>query len=199
MRSGIVLAGGRSTRFGGEEKSLKQVRGKHMICRVIEALQGAVDEIVISVRDERQRDLLYPFISGYDFGYDEVRDIGPLAGVSACLKKVSGDYVFITACDMPFINTKAVDLLFEKAEGHDAAVPRHDSGLIEPLHAVYRRDAMLSAVEASVRAGERRISAPLGNLKDVVYVPVSDIQKVDPELNTFLNINRAEDMSRMPE
>ena len=65
MRSGIVLAGGRSTRFGGEEKSLKIVKGKRMICRVIDAMQGIVDEIVISVRDESQRDLIRPFVDGY--------------------------------------------------------------------------------------------------------------------------------------
>jgi molybdopterin-guanine dinucleotide biosynthesis protein A len=44
MRSGLILAGGRSTRFGGGEKSLKLIGGKHMICRVIDALQGVVDE-----------------------------------------------------------------------------------------------------------------------------------------------------------
>jgi molybdopterin-guanine dinucleotide biosynthesis protein A len=199
MRSGIVLAGGRSTRFGGEEKSLKQVRGKRMICRVIDALQGVVDEIVISVRDEGQRGLIYDFIQGYRFAYDEKHGIGPLAGIVSCLKLIKGDYVFIAACDMPFINKKAVELLFERAEGHDAAVPQHDNGLIEPLHAVYRRGPMLEAVEASLEAGERRISAPLKHLKDVAYVPVADIKKVDPELDTFLNINRAEDMSRVTE
>ncbi|HTX43704.1 MAG TPA: NTP transferase domain-containing protein, partial [Methanocella sp.] len=62
MRSGLILAGGRSTRFGGEEKSLKLVGGKRMICRVIDALSPVVDELIISVRDERQRDLLFPFI-----------------------------------------------------------------------------------------------------------------------------------------
>ncbi len=197
MRSGIVLAGGRSTRFGGEEKSLKQVRDKRMICRVIDALQGVVDEIVVSVRDEGQRGLLYDFIQGYRFAYDEKHDIGPLAGIESCLKIARGDYVFIAACDMPFINKKAVELLFKRAEGHNAAVPQHENGMIEPLHSVYSRGAMLEAVEDSLAAGERRISAPLKHMNDVVYVPIADIKKVDPELDTFLNINRAEDMSRI--
>jgi molybdopterin-guanine dinucleotide biosynthesis protein A len=50
---------------------------------------------------------------------------------------------------------------------------------------------------ASVEAGERKISAPLRHLKDVVYVPDEDIKKVDGELDTFLNVNRAEDMERI--
>ena len=197
MRSGIVLAGGRSTRFGGEEKSLKMVKGKRMICRVIDAMQDVADEIVISVRDESQRDLISQFVDSYQFVYDEIHDIGPLAGIDSCLKKINGEYVFIAACDMPFINKKAVELLFESAKGHDAAVPRHENGLIEPLHSVYRRDAALEAVEASIKAGERRIAAPLKRLKDVAYVSDAEIKKVDPELETFLNINEAEDMRRV--
>ena len=197
MRSGVILAGGRSTRFGGGEKSLKLVGGKRMVCRVIGALCCAVDELLISVRDERQKDLLYPFISGYGFVYDEVQGIGPLSGIHAGLQRAKGDYVVIVACDMPLISTAAIELLFARALGHDAAVPGHADGFIEPLHAVYRREPMLNAVKRSIDAGESKISAPLKRLKDVVYVPDEDIRNVDPELDTFLNVNRAEDMARI--
>jgi molybdopterin-guanine dinucleotide biosynthesis protein A len=190
MRSGLILAGGRSTRFGGGEKSLKLIGGKRMICRVIDALSPIVDELVISVRDERQKDLLFPFISGYEFAYDEVQGIGPLAGVHAGLQRVKGEYVIIAACDMPLLNTAAIELLFERARGHDAAVPCHEGGLMEPLHAVYRREPMLKAVKES-------ISAPMRRLKDVAYVSDEDVKRVDPELDTFLNVNRAEDMERI--
>ena len=176
---------------------MKMVKGKRMICRVIDAMQGIVDEIVISVRDESQQDLMRQFIDGHVFVYDEIHDIGPLAGIDSCLKKINGEYVFIAACDMPFINKKAVELLFDRAKGHEAAVPRHENGLIEPLHAVYRRDAALEAVEASIKSGERRVAAPLKRLKDVAYVSDADIEKVDPELETFQNINEAEDMRRV--
>src|SRR5271157_2782797 len=197
MRSGIVLAGERSTRFGGGEKSLQLVGGKRMICRVIDALCGIVDELIISVRDEGQRDILYPFITGHTFVYDEVEGIGPLAGIFASLARAKGDYAAVVACDMPYINKAAIELLFDRAEGHDAAVPRHDNGLIEPLHAVYRRDRMLVAVRESIEASESKISAPLKRLKDVIYVPVDEIRKVDPELDTFLNVNRAEDVEQI--
>ena len=197
MRSGLILAGGRSTRFGGGEKSLKLVGGKRMVCRVIDALCCTVDELVVSVRDERQKGLLVPFIPGRDFVYDEVPGIGPLSGICSGLRRVKGDYVVIVACDMPLISPAAIDLLFDRAAGHDAAVPRHADGFIEPLHAVYRREPMLAAVKASIAAGESKASAPLKRLKDVVYVSDDDIRKVDPELDTFLNVNRAEDMERI--
>lgn len=196
MRSGIILAGGRSTRFGGGEKSLRQVNGKAMICRVMESLRGVVDEIIISVRDEKQQELVYPIIRDIDnFVYDESHGMGPLSGVRSGLRKARGDYVIIVACDMPYIKKEAVELLFGLAMGHDAAVPMHEDGFIEPLHAVYKRDAMLDAVEHSFKAGEKRIASPLKYLGDVVYVTDEKIKAVDPALRTFLNINKAEDLS----
>jgi len=198
MRSGIILAGGRSTRFGGGEKSLRAVDGKPMICRVREALLPQVDELVVSVRDEGQRDLVFPYLSGDEqtFAYDKLRDIGPLAGVLESLKAARGEYVFIAACDMPYISPGAIAFLFEKARSHDAAVPVGPNDFIEPLHAVYKREPMIRAVEEALGKGERRIASPLKHLKDVVYVPFDEIRAVDPELKTFRNINRAEDMPR---
>lgn len=166
-----------------------------MICRVRGSLDGIVDEIIVSVRDERQRDSVFPYIKDTQtFIYDELSNIGPLAGIHSCLKSARGEYVFIVACDMPYVNKQAIEMLFMMAEGHDAAVPARENGLIEPLHAVYRRKPMLEAVEASIEKGERRISSPLSYLKDVVYVPVERIASVDPGLKTFLNINSARDM-----
>jgi molybdopterin-guanine dinucleotide biosynthesis protein A len=195
MRSGIILAGGRSTRFGGGEKSLRQVGGKPMICRVKGSLEGVVDELIVSVRDEKQRDLVFPYLrENTPFVYDELHDIGPLAGIKACLKAAKGEYVVVVACDMPFISVDVIRFLFDSAEGHDAAVPVRENGFIEPLHAVYRREAMIAAVDEAIKRGQRRIAAPLDYLKDVVYVPVEKLREIDPELKTFVNVNRAEDM-----
>lgn len=195
MRSGIILAGGRSTRFGGGEKSLREVCGKPMICRVKGSLDDVVDEIIVSVRDEKQRDLVFPYLEETTpFVYDELRDIGPLAGVNACLKVAKGEYVVVVACDMPFISPEVLDFLFKSAQGHDATVPVRENGFIEPLHAVYRREAMIAAVDEAISHGKRRIAAPLDYLKDVVYVPVEKLREIDPGLRTFLNVNRAEDM-----
>lgn len=196
MRSGIILAGGRSMRFGGGEKSLRPVNGRPMICHVREAILPLVDEIVVSVRDEEQRNRVFPYLldGNNAFAYDRFHDVGPLAGVLESLKAARGEYVVIVACDMPFVSTRAIELLFLRAQGHDAAVPRGPDDFLEPLHAVYRREPMIRAVEESLRRGEHRIASPLRHLKDVVYVPYDEIRAIDPELKTFRNINRAEDM-----
>ncbi len=166
-----------------------------MICRVKGSLETTVDEVIVSVRDERQRDIVFPYLrEELPFVYDEVHDIGPLAGIYSCLKAAKGDYVVVVACDMPFISPEVIRYLFELAKEHDAAVPVQENGFIEPLHAVYRRQSMIDAVEEAIRLGKRRISAPIDFLKDVVFVPVDKLKDIDPELKTFVNVNRAEDM-----
>lgn len=197
MRSGIILAGGRSTRFGGGEKSLRSVAGKPMICCVRDVFAGLVDEIVVSVRDEPQQERVKDTLgNGFAYAYDETDGIGPLSGIRSGLKRAGGEYVAVAACDMPFISASAYKLLFEAAEGHDAAVPVRENGFLEPLHAVYRRESMLAAVEESLREGERRLSGPLGRMKDVIYVPVERFERIDPGLKTFLNVNTAEDLPK---
>ena len=88
-------------------------------------------------------------------------------------------------------------MLFERSEGHDAAVPRHENGYVEPLHAVYKKEPMFRAVKSSLEAGESKISAPLKKLKDVVYVSDDIIRTVSPGLETFLNVNSVEDMEKI--
>ena len=97
---------------------------------------------------------------------------------------------------MPFVDSRVVDLLFEKASGHDAALPRREDGKYEPLHAVYSRK-MISEIEKAFEIGKRSVLTPVLKMQDVVFVEVSEIRKIDPALRTFKNINTAEDMERM--
>jgi molybdopterin-guanine dinucleotide biosynthesis protein A len=168
-----------------------------MICCVRDVFAGLVDEIVVSVRDEPQHERVRDTLgNGFTYAYDEIDGIGPLSGIRSGLMRARGEYVAVAACDMPFISIAAYRILFEAAEGHDAAVPIRENGFLEPLHAVYRRESMLAAVEESLKEGERRLSGPLSRMKDVVYVPVEKFQKIDPGLKTFLNVNTAEDLPK---
>ena len=135
--SALILAGGRGSRLGFREKALIEIKGKPLISFVIESLGKVVDEIIISVRDEAQGELLKSMFPDIRYAYDRYENTGPLAGILSGLSICKDEYCFIAACDMPFINEKAVNLLFSKCRDHDAAIPRRDDGFLEPLHAVY--------------------------------------------------------------
>src|SRR5574341_199017 len=156
MYSALILAGGKGSRLGYREKALIDIKGRPLIAIVIERLEKAVDNIIISVRDKEQGELLNSRLSGdvkppYTFAYDAYKERGPLAGILSGLMTCRGDeYCFIAACDMPFIDENVVKMLFNGSEHYDAAVPRWEDGFLEPLHAVYRREPMVRETKRAI-------------------------------------------------
>lgn len=194
--SAIILAGGKGKRMGYQEKSLIDINGKPLIKYVTDRLENVVDEIIISVRDSTQGELLRKLLPGHTYAYDAYENTGPLAGILSGLTLCRNEICFITACDMPFINENVVTMLFRMNNDHDAVIPRHEDGLIEPLHAVYRCESMIRETEKAIKAGEKIILAPIFKLC-VNYVDMNDIRKIDRDLKTFININTCEDLDRL--
>ena len=195
-RSALILAGGRGRRLGFWEKALVEIKGKPLIAFVIERMEKSVDEIIISVRDEAQGKLLKAIFPNLRYACDKYENTGPLAGILSGLSICKDEYCFIAACDMPFINEKAVHFLFEKVLDHDAAIPQWSDGAIEPLHAVYNCISMIDETKKSLENNETTILAPISRL-NVNCVPVEDIRKMDPELMTFMNINTYQDIKNV--
>lgn len=192
----LILAGGVASRLGYQEKALIDINGRPLIAYVIVALRKAVDNIIISVRDREQGELIDSRMPGYRFVYDDYRNRGPLAGILSGLSACADEYCFVAACDMPFINEKAVKLLFQKSNGFDAALPRWDDGSLEPLHAVYRCRPMIRETKKAIESGETVILAPVFRL-NVNYVGMEEIKNYDPELKTFMNVNTYEDIQQI--
>ncbi|AKB75428.1 Molybdopterin-guanine dinucleotide biosynthesis protein [Methanosarcina lacustris Z-7289] len=200
-RSAIVLAGGRGRRMGIVEKALLEFEGKTILERLLENLFRVVDEVILSVRDSAQKEKLLPVLEKFPsreirFCFDTLEDAGPLEGIRAGLLESRSEYSFVCAGDMPFVNIRVVDLLFEKAEGHDTALPRWGDRMFEPLHAVYSRK-LIPEIEKAFEIGKHSVLAPVFKMQDVVFVEVSEIRALDPELRTFANINTVEDLESM--
>ena len=176
------------------------INGKPIIEHTIEVLEGVVDEIIVSVRDDRQKQLLKEYTTGRIVVVDKYVDAGPLAGILEGLGAADGEYVFVVACDMPFLNAKVVEFLLKCAKGHDGALPVGDNGIYEPLHAVYRTGPMLARTKKAIEHGERFILAPIFDLEDMVFIEMDKIRELDmdpdPELKTFLNVNTLEDIEK---
>ena len=195
----LILAGGQGSRFGYMEKALIPLGDKTLIEHMIESFENSINDIIISVRDEKQKEKLEPYVGNRTIVTDWYKGTGPLAGMLEGFKAAKGEYVFVVACDMPFINTEVMNLLFECADKHDAALPVWDDRNLEPLHAVYRRQPLVFEIEEAIKRNERFVLAPVYQLDDVVYVDMGKIRNFDPELKTFLNINTIEDFLNIME
>lgn len=197
MRSALILVGGRSRRMGFREKALLPIGDKTILEYVMDTLDGVVDEIIISVRDTQQQELLKDYTQGYDVVLDKFADVGPLSGILEGFKAAKGEYVFVVACDMPYINTDVVELLFKLAEEHDAAIPVWENENLEPMHAVYRTRPMAVETENAILRNEKFVLAPAFKMQDLVFVKIDEIRQLDPDLRTFVNINTPDDIEKL--
>lgn len=203
FRSAVILAGGRGRRMGMAEKTFLEFEGKTILERLLESLFRAVDEVILSVRDKTQEKKFRSVLEKFPareirFCFDTLEDAGPLEGIRAGLLESRSEYSFVCAGDMPFVDSRVIDLLFEKAIGHDAALPRWEDRKYEPLHAVYSKK-MIPEIEKAFEKGRCSVLTPVFEMKDIVFVKVSEIRKIDPELRTFVNINTVDEMQRIIE
>jgi molybdopterin-guanine dinucleotide biosynthesis protein A len=186
MRAGVILAGGRSTRFGNADKAVAPLAGTPMIRRVADRLVDVVDALVVNCRED-QRPAIEEALEGYPlevrYAPDPTPDEGPMSGIRTGLREAEAagaEYAAVVACDMPFVDPQFVEELFERARGTDAAVPRPGEWF-QTTQAVYRVESMAAACEEALAAGEVKIIAPLFELD---YVVLEDA----PE-DTFRNVN----------
>ena len=197
MPAGVVLAGGRSTRFGDADKALAALAGVPMVRRVADLLGEVVDVLVVNCRTD-QRAAFADALAGYDrpvrFAVDPDPDEGPMAGIRTGLREVEetdAAYGFVAACDMPFLDPDLVAYLFERARGRDAAVPRLTEWF-ETTHAVYRATPMADACDAALAAGASKIIEPLFEL-DYAVVEADELARFDSA--TFESVDTREEFA----
>ena len=197
-RTGVVLAGGYSTRFGEQDKALAPVAGEPMLVRVVTRLSDAVDSLVVNCRGD-QRQAFPSVLDGVAprtpirFALDSTPDRGPLAGILSAFKGIEGEYAAVVACDMPGVDTVFLSALFERAAGHDAAVPEREDGTLQPVQAVYRVDSMRTIASELLAADRRSLHAALDEL-DTVVVSAADVAALtDPWTLTDVNTTTERD------
>jgi len=106
------------------------------------------------------------------------------------LTATSADANLILACDMPALGSNILEELFEA--GGDIAVPRHETGEIEPLCAVYRRGA-LPTIREALNSGVRGVTEALRRCAPP-HCEVRYVRVADPA--AFANLNTPEDWRR---
>lgn len=180
--SAFILAGGKSSRMG-EDKGLISLDGKPVISYVIDELRKLTDDISILTSHENYRQFGHPLIN------DFYKDKGPAAGIDAALHHAKHDVIFITGCDMPFINEAAINKLTGYSLQHEICVVS-DGSFIEPLFAVYKRHCK-QKWRTLLLQGTLKLSDYFFHF-DTNFAPAETFLLSDPHL--FLNLNTPADL-----
>lgn len=192
--SGIVLAGGRSSRLG-HDKVLEVVGSRSLLEQVISSISSLTDDIIIVTANKQT----IPELTDYP-GLKIVTDIypgkGPLGGIYTGLAASASLQNLVVASDMPFLNQALLRYMIQLSADFDLVVPRVGK-LVEPLHAVYTRKCLAPA-EQLIK--EDRLSIlELFRLVRVRYVEAEEIESFDPQHLSFFNINTRTDLKRARE
>jgi molybdopterin-guanine dinucleotide biosynthesis protein A len=186
--TGVVQAGGRSTRMGGQPKALLELGGRRIVERVLDVVAPVVDDVLIVTNTPA----LYAFL-GVPMVADVYPDRGSLGGIFTGLAAASGDAAFTVACDMPFLHYEVVRLMVARAGEGDVVIPRVGERL-ETLHAVYGK-ACLPHIEACLRADRLKIVGFFEHVRVVEVDEPTVARHRAPEL-VFMNVNTPEELAR---
>ncbi|MBI4615101.1 MAG: molybdenum cofactor guanylyltransferase, partial [Planctomycetes bacterium] len=129
---------------------------------------------------------------GVRFAYDRIPGQGPLGGLEAGLSAILSPRAFVAGCDLPFLDEELIRFLVEETPSGEALVPV-SGGRLQPLHAVYPREAAGAAREA-LQAGEFAMAALLDR---IVWRRVEEavFSHLPGAARSFTNINTPEDLA----
>jgi FdhD protein len=183
--TGVILAGGRSSRMGSN-KALLPYRGGRFIEAIHRQLSALFPEVVVVTNTPEQ------------YGFLECRMVpdlfpgmGALAGLHAGLSQSRTPYIFAVACDMPFLDDGLIGRLADLADGGPDVVIAESGQGVEPLHALYSRRC-LDPMARSLTGGRRRILDFFPQVR-VERLAAAEVALMDPEGRSFSNINTPAD------
>lgn len=189
--TGVLLAGGGATRFGGAPKGLERVGGRRIIDRVAHVLRAVTDDLLL-VANSGDADRWLP-------GVRTVRDVrvgaGALGGLHTALTHAEQD-ILLVAWDMPFVSAALLGELrrIGESEDWDAVLPESDGSRrgVEPLCAWYAASCR-SAVERTLDAGDLRVVGFHAQVR-VARLPLDRVLAFGDPSRLFANVNTRDDL-----
>jgi len=182
----VILAGGKSKRKGSDKAAIK-LQGKPLLAHVLEKMEPLFSGLLISVHTLR------PGLKHTQI-IDDSTGRGPMVGIKRALEEAKTDWVFVIACDMPFVSTPLIQELANKRESHDAVVSHvHDRP--QPLFGFYATTC-LPMMETQIQLRQRSMMRLLDKL-DTCLVSELEVKKIDPSLKSFISLDTVEQVKDM--
>lgn len=187
--SGIILAGGGGRRMGGINKGLLEVGGYRIIDRVARALCPVFRHVMVITNSPEE----YRFL-GLPLHPDLLPGRGPLGGLYTGLTLCESTFGFLTACDMPFLNSLVIHAMVNAVRSGDSVIVPRIRGRLHPLHAIYSRSCLPFIKELLEQDDLKIIN--LFSMVAIKEIPESEFVALDPTLRFVMNLNTPEDVAK---
>ena len=181
--TGIILAGGKSSRIGSD-KGFLTLNDSTFMTHIIKAIKPLVNNIIIVSNN-----------SDYDIfnlkrAEDIIEDAGPLAGLYSGLYESETEYNLVLSCDVPLINSSVLNKLIEGFDAEKDVIQLKSKIKTMPLIALYNKQCMEKCIDL-LQKGERR-------LRTVVEQFNTKTIELDPDLDQYVrNINTLSELKEL--
>jgi molybdopterin-guanine dinucleotide biosynthesis protein A len=209
-RAAIILSGGRAKRFQNahetwQDKALVELLGKPLLIHAIENVREVVEEIIICVNNEQRKTQYAEILKKHSVKnvrllIDKPCDHlgGPIVGILTGLITIEADYCFTLPSDMPLLQSKIIDHMFNSAKDTRVVVPMWPDGRLETLTMILKKPEVLEIAKTLCMLGRPRSDDIIrGALNVLLISTVGKIRAIDPELKSFININSQADLNRL--
>ena len=181
----LILMGGRNSRMNGNVKGLLKIKNSTFLEKIQETLND-FSSIYLSINDKFSEEQKQNFENmGFKIIEDIYKEIGPLGGIYSSLLNCKEEYLFITACDMPFITKNSIEVLCNKVDKNTDGVVFYDkNNKLYPLGAIYSKN-VLPIIEEMIEKKYYKLSYLIEKSN---FVKIN-IEQTDIPLKVLSNIN----------
>lgn len=181
----LILMGGKNSRMNGNVKGLLKIKNSTFLEKIQETLND-FSSIYLSINDKFSKEQKQNFENmGFKIIEDIYKEIGPLGGIYSSLLNCKEEYLFIIACDMPFITKNSIEVLCNKVDKNTDGVVFYDkNNKLYPLGAIYSKN-VLPIIEEMIEKKYYKLSYLIEKSN---FVKIN-IEKTDIPLKVLSNIN----------
>jgi molybdopterin-guanine dinucleotide biosynthesis protein A len=185
--TGILLAGGKSRRMG-EDKRYLVLGEQTLLERGLVVLRSIFQEVLVVIAQDSA-----PLDVDARVVRDLVPDCGSLGGLYTGLVQATTPFIFVVACDMPFLDPVVITQFTSRRAAADIVMAKLAARL-HPMHALYGKRC-LPVVEEMIRTRRLKIQEILLQSSLLVrYVTEADLAAIDPTGRSFQNVNTPADL-----
>lgn len=185
--TGVLLAGGKSRRMG-EDKRYLVVGEQTLLDRGLAVLRSIFREVLVVIAQDSP-----PLDVEAHVVRDLLPECGSLGGLYTGLTQATTPYIFVSACDMPFLDPAVIAQFTSRRATADIVMAKL-RGQLHPMHALYGKQC-LPVVEQMIRAHQLKIQEIVSNASlRVRYVTEADLLTIDPSGRSFQNVNTPADL-----
>ncbi|GBC71138.1 Molybdenum cofactor guanylyltransferase [Candidatus Calditenuaceae archaeon HR02] len=178
--------------IGGVQRGLYKILDKPMIEYVLDALPDEVDELVISVRDEAEKEAYSETAEKY-MARIHVSGAGLGGALKSYMPLSESDRFLILPCDAPLISQEFATFILESCRKFSATILRDAAGRADYLFSAYRKTPFLEACGAT---GSEEIDEITRHMKNVLYIYIGALKIFDQKMNILFRVANSSDAKR---